>query len=69
MKKILSIILILSLIATLTLSLISCEGDEDETGKIIVEGPEEDYDEDETVKKPTSTGETQDWGLGAVPLN
>ena len=69
MKKIISILIALLLISTLTLTLISCEGDEDETGKIIVGGPEEDYDEDETVKKPTSTGETQDWGLGEVPLN
>ena len=69
MKKFISILLALALVATLTLTLISCEGDEDETGKIIVGGPEEDYDEDETVKKPTSTGETQDWGLGEVPLN
>ena len=69
MKKFISILIALLLISTLTLTLISCEGDEDETGKIIVGGPEEDYDEDETVKKPTSTGETQDWGLGEVPLH
>ncbi len=69
MKKFISILIALLLISTLTLTLISCEGDEDETGKIIVGGPEEDADENETVKKPTSTGETQDWGLGSVPLN
>ncbi len=70
MKKILSIVLIVALIATLCLSLASCvDGAEEETeGKVIVGGPE-DGDENETVKQPEGTGETEDWGLGDVPLH
>ena len=69
MKKTLSIILVIAMMATLCLSLISCEGQEEETenNKIIVGGSELD-DENETVKQPSSTGETQDWGLGEIPL-
>ena len=69
MKKTLSIILVIVMMATLCFSLISCEGQEEETenNKIIVGGSELD-DENETVKQPASTGETQDWGLGEIPL-
>ena len=70
MKKTLSIILVIALMATLCLSLISCVGEEEQEteNKIIVGGTELD-DENETVKQPASTGETQDWGLGEVPLD
>ena len=70
MKKILSIILVLIVISTLCLSFVSCtDGEnEEETDNVIVESPE-DGDENETVKQPEGSGETQDWGIGEVPLN
>ena len=69
MKKIISILLISALILTLSLALISCEGNEEETEhNIIIEGPEGE-DENETVKKPDGTYESENWELGEVPLH
>lgn len=70
MKKTITIILIIALIATLTISLASCTGNSNEkdTQPQNVLAPELG-EENETVKQPTTSDETEDWGLGEVPLH
>ena len=70
MKKIISILIVCAMIATLALSLVSCtgNGEEETTHNIIIESPNED-DENETVKQPENDNDNDDWELGGVPLN
>ena len=67
MKKIISILIVCAMIATLALSLVSCtgNGEEETTHNIIIESPNED-DEKQTVKQPEN--DNDDWELGGVPL-
>ena len=69
MKKIISIILICALIATLAISLISCtdNGNEDDTKTQNILPPDLGG-EDEGEQTTGSDGE-EDWGLGSVPLH
>lgn len=70
MKKIISIALALLLVAAMMLALVSCFGDEEETGhNIIIEEPDEVDSDNETAKKPDGTAETENWELGAIPLD
>ena len=69
MKKIISILIVCAMIATLALSLVSCtgNGEEETTHNIIIESPNED-DENQTVKQPENDNDNDDWELGGVPL-
>ena len=71
MKKIISILIVCAMIATLALSLVSCtgNGEEETTHNIIIESPNEEDDENETVKQPENDDDDEDWELGGVPLN
>ena len=68
MKKLISIILICALIATLAIALISCTDNEngDETNDMNILPPELGGEES-TENSTTSSDE--DWGLGEVPLH
>lgn len=69
MKKLISIILICALIATLAIALISCTDNEngDETNDMNILPPDLGGEEDN--ENSSGSANDEDWGLGEVPLH
>lgn len=66
MKKIATILLLISALAAASLSFSACtDGDEDETDHNVIVGDPED---DDTPEEPNGETVGDEWELGGVPL-